>query len=82
MEVAQLGILVDALSIEQRVTSSGVGLLQEMALKYNILLVKLIDLVKVIKHYTLFGLVVHQILQILVLQSLLQLNVLDLDIGY
>ena len=82
MVAAQLGLLVDALSIGQRVTSSGVGLLQEMALKYNTLLVKLIDLVKVIKHYTLYELVVHQILQILVLQSLQLLNALEKAISY
>ena len=81
MVVVQRRRLRQILVREQQAISLQAGLLQEMAPKYNILLVKLIDLAKVIKHYTLYGSAVYQMLLIQALQSLLQLNVLDLAIS-
>ena len=81
MVVVQLRHLRHALVSEQQVINLKAELLQKTALKYSIRQATLINLAKVIEHYILYGLVVHQNLRILVLHYLLQLNVLDLDIG-
>ena len=83
MVVVQLRHLKQVLVSEQQAISLKAELPHKMALKYSILLVNLISLVKAIKHYTLCGLlVVHQRLQILVLKSPQLLNVLEQAISY
>ena len=83
MVVVQLSNLKQVLVSEQQAIILKAGLPQKMVLKYSILLVNLISLAKVIKHYILCELlVVYQRLQILVLKSLQLLNVLEKAISY
>ena len=82
MVVAQLRHLRQILVSEQQLMNLRVGLLQKMALKYSILQVSLIHLLKGIKHYILYELVAYQNLLTPVLKSLQLMNVLDQTISY